>query len=173
MITQCEVMAAGDLFLQHFDGFVLKFFYSAALGADHVVMMFAPIEFEYGVAAFEVVTLNQARGFELGQHPVDGGQTDFNALGNEASVNLFSREMAFSRFSTFEDFEDLDARQGDLETRVSYVFGFQNGSPAQCVQLAYRVSFIPSLLGLGFINHAVFSYLVGLEPGSVACRLLA
>jgi hypothetical protein len=172
MIGQCEVVADGDLFLQHFDGFVLKFFYSATLGADHVVVMFAPVEFEYGVAAFEVVALNQACGFELGQYPVDGGQTDFLALGNEASVDLFGRKMAFSRFPSFEDFEDLDTRQGDLETRVSYVFGFQNDSPAQCVQLTYRVSFIPSLLGLGFINHAVFSYLVGLESGSASCRLL-
>lgn len=162
MVRQGEVVAAGDLFLQHFDGFVLKFLDPATLGADHVVVMLAPVEFEYGVAAFEVVALNQTRSFELGQHPVDGGQTDFLTLGNEASVDIFSRKMPFTRFSSFEDFEDLDTWQGDLEARVSYVFGFQNDSPVQCVQPAYRVSFIPSLLGLGFINHAVFSYLVGL-----------
>lgn len=66
-----------DLVLALFDGLVKKLFDTPALVADDVVVMTAPLQFENGLVALEVQTGDQARGLELGQHPVDGGQADF------------------------------------------------------------------------------------------------
>lgn len=57
--------------LPAFDGFVFELIDSAAFDANNVVVVVAAFQFEYGVAAFEMVAGDEASGLELRKHAID------------------------------------------------------------------------------------------------------
>ena len=76
VVLNREAAFLGNGVLALFDFGIDEFLDLAALQADQMIVMGAFVQFENRLAGFEVVTLQQARLLELGQHPIDGGETD-------------------------------------------------------------------------------------------------
>ena len=72
MLAHDEAAFLGDLDLALLDCGVEELFDPAALQADQVVVVLSFIQFEYRLAGFEMVALQQARLLELGQHAIHG-----------------------------------------------------------------------------------------------------
>ena len=70
--------------------------------------MMAAIEFEDRLAAFEVVSLGEARIDELCQHPVNSRETDLLSPLEQRTIDVFGGHV--SRFAGFENLEDLYPR---------------------------------------------------------------
>ncbi len=119
MVGQFEPKLAGHLVLALLDGLVEKLLNVATIEADNMIMVRATIEFKDGMPALEVMPLDKPGTFELGQYPVDGCETDLLAIFKENPVNIFSTEVLL--LALFEDFQNLHARQRDLETGLAYV----------------------------------------------------
>lgn len=125
MVGQDKVVATGNVMLELFDGGVLKLLHPAALNADEMIVVIALIQFENRGATFEMMADDQAGGLELGQNPVDRGQTDFLTLVDEIAKNLLGAQVPASLPPSLENFQDFDAGQGDLQSRVANVLAFQ------------------------------------------------
>lgn len=125
MVGQDEVFAAGNGMLELFDGGVLKFLHPAAFNADDVVVVVTLIQLENRGAALEMMTDDQAGGFKLGQNPVDRCQADFLTLVDQVAEYFLGAQVTASLSSPLENFQDFDAWQGDLESRVADVLAFQ------------------------------------------------
>lgn len=80
MIGQLKTETSGDFLLAPLDQLVAELFDLAALDAQYVIVMIAAVEFENGVAGFEVVPFDKTRGLELGQHAIHGREPDFLAF---------------------------------------------------------------------------------------------
>jgi len=104
---------AGNLNLTLLDFSVIKFFHSAALQANQMVMMGVAGQLKHCLAAFKMVALEQPGLFKLGQYPVDRGQTDIIAFADERSVNIFRGEMP--NRTAFEQAQYSKARQRSLQ----------------------------------------------------------
>lgn len=94
MVVDAEAALCGSLFLAALDFLVAELFDAATLQAHNVVVMTALVEFEHSLATFEVVAHQQARLLELGQYPVNGGQSDILACRQQHLVNVFRAEVA-------------------------------------------------------------------------------
>src|SRR5690606_640439 len=92
-----EAAFLGDLGLALLDFGVVEFLDLAALHADQMVVVLAFVELEHGLAGLEVMALQQARLFELGQHAIDRGQADVDILGDEVTVDVFGRHVPVAR----------------------------------------------------------------------------
>ena len=103
----------GDSNLTPLDFSVVKFFHSAALQANQMVMVSAAGKFKHCLAAFKVVAFEQSRLLELGQHPVHGGKANVLPFSDEGSVNILGREMTHR--AAFEQAEYSKARQRGLQ----------------------------------------------------------
>ncbi|SCX37785.1 hypothetical protein SAMN05720354_101183 [Nitrosospira sp. Nsp1] len=103
----------GDFDLTPLDFSVVKFFHPAALQANQVVVVSVAGKFEHCLATLEMVTFEQPRLLELGQHPVHSGETDIFPFPDEGSVNILGREMAHR--AAFEQTEYSKARQRGLQ----------------------------------------------------------
>lgn len=114
-----EAPVLGYLELAFLDFRIVEFLDAAALQADQVVVVLAIVELEHGLARFEMMAFKQASVFELGEHPIDGGQANIDMLGKQLAINIFGSEMARIRLA--EQVEDGHARHGCLE---AYVFEF-------------------------------------------------
>src|SRR3546814_7523196 len=62
-------MLSVDRVLQLFDLFAEEFDDLAGVESHHVIVVRTAVQFEDGVATFEIVALDKARGLELRQHP--------------------------------------------------------------------------------------------------------
>src|SRR3546814_16466804 len=69
-------MLSVDRVLQLFDLFAEEFVDLAGVESHHVIVVRTAVQFEDGVATFEIVALDKARGLELRQHPLDRCQSD-------------------------------------------------------------------------------------------------
>lgn len=141
MFGQGEFFLAGDFLLPLFYQFVVELFDTTAPDAYQMVMVSPAIEFENGIAPFEVVAFYESRRFELGEHPVYRGEPDLLAVGDQRLVDFLRRQVPIRAVAVFEHFEDLDAWERDLESRITDVLSFHGGF-ARCLKLGYRVSFI-------------------------------
>ena len=66
------------------------------------------------------MALEQARLFELSQHPIHGGQSDVHAIVHQRTVNVFRGQMSLVR--ALKEIENLQAGISRLETDVLQVF---------------------------------------------------
>ena len=73
-------MLGGNRGLQGFDLVAVEFDHLAAVDIDHMVVVLAAVQFVHSMTTFEIMLEHQARRFELGQHPIDRGQTDLLAI---------------------------------------------------------------------------------------------
>jgi hypothetical protein len=78
-----------------------------------MIVVFAAIEFEHGLAAFEVMTYQQAGLLELGQHAVNGCETGIGAFFREDLVDVLGTQMPHVAF--FEELENAQPRQGGFQ----------------------------------------------------------
>jgi hypothetical protein len=56
------------------------------------------------------MTHDQAGGFELGQNPINRGESDFFTLCDESVKNLLRAKVTIGRFTALENFQNLEAR---------------------------------------------------------------
>ncbi len=85
-------------------------------------MMFAEVELEDRMAFVEMVAGDQAGGFELGEHAVDGGQPHLVAGFQQGLVHLLGAHVALLGF--LEELENLQAWQGGLESGPFQILAF-------------------------------------------------
>ncbi len=78
VLGNIETALQRDLVLALLDLFVVELFHPSAIQADQMVVMRTGIEFKYGLAGFEMVTVQQASLLELRQHAVHSCQTDIH-----------------------------------------------------------------------------------------------
>ncbi|MCY1343684.1 hypothetical protein D9M69_297050 [compost metagenome] len=91
-------------------------------------------QLEHGVAAIEVVAHHQARRLELGQDPIDSGQTDIFAGFHQGLVNILRAHVAL--LGGVEHLEDLDPRQGHLQAGFTQFVVFNHGQLSRGMQLS-------------------------------------
>lgn len=103
----------GNLGLALFNFRVVKFFHLPALQAYQMIMVAAAFELKHRLAAFKMVTLQQARLLELCQYPVNGGDAGIFAFADQGLVNIFRRQMPYRTF--LEQVEDSQPWQRGLE----------------------------------------------------------
>lgn len=88
MIGNLVTLAIGDLGLLAFDDFIDKLFDLATANTNDMVMMTFPVQLEYSLTTFEMMTCYQAGGLELGQNTVYRGQTDLFAVVTQCLVYI-------------------------------------------------------------------------------------
>ncbi len=93
MVLQFEAMAFGDFPLKGFDLGTDEFDDPAGLDADHVVVVLAAIELIDRMSAFEMMLGHEPRRFELGQHAIDGRDTDVGTDREQFPVDVFRGEV--------------------------------------------------------------------------------
>ncbi len=76
MVLQLVAMLRDDLSLAALDFFIDELNYFTAVNTDHVIVMMVASDFEYSVAAIEIMSLHNASRFELREHSINGGETD-------------------------------------------------------------------------------------------------
>ena len=76
MIPNRESQPLGDGRLALFYSGIHELFDAAAVQADDMIVMRALIELEDRHAILEMMAGHEARGLELREHPVDGGEPD-------------------------------------------------------------------------------------------------
>lgn len=86
-------MIMGDQFLSIFNNRVHELFDSTAFGAYHMIVVFALVELEDALIAFEVVTLDKSRRFELCQNTINSGESNVLPCLQKAAVDIFGGHM--------------------------------------------------------------------------------
>src|SRR5262245_11054255 len=81
--------------------------------AHQVIVVAALVQLEHRLARLEVVALEDAGVLELGQHAVDSGEADVQALAHEHPVDVLGREVP--HLAALEELEDAKARPGRLQ----------------------------------------------------------
>jgi len=110
--------------LQRLNRRIRELFDSAAVYADNMVMMFAPVQFENSRAAFKVVARNQPGGLELGQHPVHGGKPDILVGIEQAPIDILSRQVVPRLHG--QNVQNLDARRRDFKAGFAQILAFHS-----------------------------------------------
>jgi len=118
----------GDPALQFLDLVALELDDLSGVDVDHVVVVFAAIEFVDGVPAFEIVLEHQSGRLELGQHPIHRGQADFVAMLQQLAIDVLGGHM--TRLDLLQQLEDLHPRVRDLEPGLAQFLRFHRGSGA-------------------------------------------
>jgi hypothetical protein len=113
VICQFKISEFCDLGLKFFNRRILKFFDLAALHTDQMVVVVPAVKFEDRIAAFKVVAHDQAGGFKLCEDAVHRGEPDFFTFTDQGLEDILGTEV-LNVVGTFQDFEDLDAGQGDF-----------------------------------------------------------
>jgi hypothetical protein len=78
-----------------------------------MIVMAAFVQLVHRLAGLEVLARKEPCMLELGQHPVDRGQADINAFGEQGLVHILGGEVA--HLARFEQLQDPAARQRRLE----------------------------------------------------------
>ena len=103
-----------NFMLQPFDLVITEFNDVTGFNANHMIVMITVIEFEDRMPALEVMARHEARRFELGQHTIDGRKADILTGIEQFFVHILGTEVTMLRL--LEDLENLEARNGHLET---------------------------------------------------------
>ena len=120
MFAEFESALLGDGILSFFDFCVEELLDLATLHAHKVVVVATLVEFEHGLARLKVVALEQARLFELSQHPIYGRQPDVHTIVHQRAVNVFGGQMSLVR--ALKEIENLQAGVSRFESDVLQVF---------------------------------------------------
>ena len=117
MVLDQVTVLRRDLVLQRLDLLAVELDHLAGIDIDHVVVVLAAVQLVDRMTAFEVVLEHQARGFELGQHAVDRGQTDFLAIAQQLLVDVFGGHVA--RLGLLQQLQDAHPRMRDLQANLA------------------------------------------------------
>lgn len=116
MVRQFIALFSGNLALQHLDDFVAELVDPSASEADEVIVVFAFVDLEHGLAAVEHIARQEPRALQLRQHAVDRTQAHIRPLVEEASVHVLRGEMA--GFARADDLQYPHPGQGHLEAHA-------------------------------------------------------
>lgn len=122
MVLQHIPVLGRNFVLQSFDVFADELDHFSAVNIDHVVVVFATVQFVDGLAALEVVLDHDTGGLELGQHPVDCGQADIFLVGKQFLVDVLGGEVM--GILVFEDLQDAHTGMGHFQPGPAQFFGF-------------------------------------------------
>jgi len=194
MFADDKAALAGDLVLPGFDFGVVELFHPAAIDTNQMVVVFAAIDFEHGLAAFEIVPFQQAGLLELGQYAVDGGEPDIDIFIDQNAIDVFGCEMA--HVGTFEQLENFQSGYGGFEAFVlealwiAHLLSIQRPggwgefgyditlriSKKSCLQISMapcRILLIAALAGFGlsactsYVPRIVTEYRIDVQQGNV------
>jgi len=113
MILDLEAAFFGNQVLPALNFRIVEFLDLAAVDADQMVVVLAAVDLEHSLAGFEEVTLQQACLLELGQHAIDGGQTDVHVFGEQHAVDVFCRHVTHR--ALFEQLKNFQAGKGGFQ----------------------------------------------------------
>lgn len=119
MINKFEAMLGYDLLLPFFDYRVRKLDHFARIGAHHMIVVLAVVEFEYGAAALKVMPRNETRAFELGKYAVDRRQSNVLTRVAKQLIHVFSAEVPRLVILVLQDLQNLYPRQRDFKAGVA------------------------------------------------------
>ena len=131
MLGQFEAEPLGDGALPLFDVLVAEFLDPPAFQTQNMVVVFALIEFEHGMATLEMMAPDQPGRLELSENPVYGRQADFfpgllqrpkNFLGGQVQTVLMLQHI-----------QNFHARQRDLQACLLEFFGAHAETLQDCV----------------------------------------
>ena len=121
MFANAEATLLGDARLPPLDLGIAEFLDPTAVDADEMVMVLTVTEFEHRLARLEEMAFEQSCLLELGQHAVDGGQTDIQVVGEQQAVHILGGQMA--NLGLLEQGEDPEAGGGGFQPHALEVFG--------------------------------------------------
>ena len=113
MVGQADIVVFGDVALTLLDHLVRELDHLATVEADQVVVMLLGRQLEHRLAPFEVVTGDDTGIIKLVENAIDGSETNLLTLIDQPFVQIFRTGVLAVRL--LQDFQDLDAGQGDLE----------------------------------------------------------
>lgn len=111
----------GDRVLPLLDFRVVKFFNTAAVDTDQMVVVLAVIDFKNGLPGLKKVTFEQACLLELGEYAIHGRQADIHVFGNKHAINVFSRHVAKGAF--LEKLKNFQARKSGFQAHILETLG--------------------------------------------------
>lgn len=120
MLGQFEATFAGNGPLASFDFRVVELFHPAALHAEQMIVVVAPVELVDRLVIVEMVPDEDAGLFELGQYPVDRSQADIDMFAQQHAIDVIGREV--TAVGRLEQTEDFETGAGDLEAAVPELF---------------------------------------------------
>ena len=116
MIRNTIAGLLGDYPLPLFDGFIDEFIHPAAGHTQNMIVMFALIQLEDGLTAFETMAGHQASGFELGQYAIHRRQPNLFIALQQRFVDILRRHMLIR--VGYQNVENLETRRSRLQTRL-------------------------------------------------------
>lgn len=117
MADDAVAVVVGDRLLQLLDFITVKFDHLAGFGTNHVVVVIAAIDLVHGRTVVEIVANNQPRGFELGEHPINRGNTHVLAGIDKRPVQVFRTHVPL--VTAFQDLQDFHPWQGHLKSGLA------------------------------------------------------
>ena len=93
VVGQTNAMTCGNFALTQFDGIITEFDHFAAIQANKVIVVVLLGQFENRLAAFEIMTGNNARVIELVQHTIHGCQPNLFTHVDKTFVEVFRTDM--------------------------------------------------------------------------------
>src|SRR6266699_5721167 len=94
MLANCKAALRGDPDLALLDFRVIKLLDAPALHAHEMIVMAALIQLEHRLAGLEMMALEDAGLFELGEDAVDRGKPDVQSLVHENPIDVLGRQVA-------------------------------------------------------------------------------
>lgn len=122
MVLDLVLHSACNRALTLFDPSVHELFDLAAIQAHDVIVMLALVQLENSGGAFEVMSTDQSRGFELGQDSIHGRKPDVLVRLQEMLVDIFSTHVPWRRSP--ENFENFQPWQRDFEAGFAQIIRF-------------------------------------------------
>ena len=117
MLVQHEAPLGGDFILAQFDAFIDEFIDLAATRADQVIVVLAFIQFEDGMARFEVPAKQNARLGKLHQHAVDGGEAHVDFFSQQEFVDIVRTQVLDAPF--LKQLQNPQAGDGHFQARFT------------------------------------------------------
>ena len=89
MIGHFKMGLGGDIRLMFFNDFIDKFGHLSAVNTHQMIVVPAVLQFKYRMATRKIMPPDQARGFKLGEHPINRRQTHVFALLQKSLIDIF------------------------------------------------------------------------------------
>ena len=109
---QCHAMFFGNLFLTLFNNLIRKLDHTATIQTHQMIMVMLLCQFKYGLAAFEMMTSDNAGIIKLIQNPINGSQTNFFTIIQQQFIKVFSTDVLAFRLA--QVIQDLNPRRSDF-----------------------------------------------------------
>ena len=113
VIRDGKPLGFGDGMLAFFNLGIVKLLDFSAVKAYQMVVMIPFVEFIDRFATFKMTAAQDVGLFKLGQHPIDGGQSDIRTVFQQNAKNILRRHVPLG--ALLENFQNFQTGQGGLE----------------------------------------------------------